>query len=109
VKEVNAAGGIMLGGRQVPIGVVEYDDRSNSVEAVKAVEPLATQDKVDFILPLWSTGLNLAVAPIMNRLSYPHLAVTTNTDRAPEPAKRWPNAAFCLGQPRTSPPSLWTS
>ena len=50
VKDVNAAGGIMLSGKRVPVEIVEYDDRSNSEEAVKAVERLATQDKVDFIL-----------------------------------------------------------
>jgi branched-chain amino acid transport system substrate-binding protein len=99
VKEVNAAGGLMLGGKRVPIEVVEYDDRSNSEEAVKAVERLATQDKVDFILSPWGTGQNLAVAPIMNRLGYPHLAATTNTNRAPELAKRWTNATFWLGMP----------
>ena len=99
VKEVNAAGGLKLGSRRVPIEVVEYDDRSNSEEAVKAVERLATQDKVDFILSPWGTGQNLAVAPIMNRLGYPHLAATTNTNRAPELAKRWPNATFWLGLP----------
>lgn len=99
VKEVNAAGGLKLGDKRVPIEVVEYDDRSNSEEAVKAVERLATQDKVDFILSPWGTGQNLAVAPIMNRLGYPHLAATTNTNRAPELAKRWPNATFWLGLP----------
>ena len=75
------------------------DDRSNSEEAVKAIERLGTQDKVDFILPPWGTGLNLAAGPILNRLGYPHLAVTTNTNRAPELAKRWPNASFWLGLP----------
>jgi branched-chain amino acid transport system substrate-binding protein len=99
VKEVNAAGGLMIGGKRVPIEVIEYDDRSNSEEAVKAIERLATQDKVDFILPPWGTGQNLAVGPILNRLGYPHLAVTTNTNRAPELAKRWPNASFWLGLP----------
>jgi branched-chain amino acid transport system substrate-binding protein len=99
VKEVNAAGGLTLGGKRVRIEVVEYDDRSNSEEAVKAVERLATQDKVDFILSPWGTGQNLAVAPIMNRLGYPHLAATTNTNRAPELAKRWQNATFWLGLP----------
>ena len=97
VKDVNEAGGIMLGGKRVPVEVVEYDDRSNSEEAVKAIERLATQDKVDFILPPWGTGLNLAVGPTFNRLGYPHLAVTSVTDRAPELAKRWPNASFWLG------------
>jgi branched-chain amino acid transport system substrate-binding protein len=97
VKDVNAAGGIKLGDKRLPIEVVEYDDRSNSEEAVKAIERLANQDKVDFILSPWGTGLNLAVGPTLNRLGYPHLAVTSVTDKAPELAKRWTNASFWLG------------
>jgi branched-chain amino acid transport system substrate-binding protein len=97
VKDVNAAGGIRLGDKRVPVEVVEYDDRSSSEEAVKAIERLANQDKVDFIFAPWSTGLNLAVAPTLNRLGYPHLAVTSVTDKAPELAKRWANATFWLG------------
>ncbi|MBR0817998.1 amino acid ABC transporter substrate-binding protein [Bradyrhizobium liaoningense] len=97
VKDVNATGGIKLGDKKLPIEVVEYDDRSSSEEAVKAIERLANQDKVDFILSPWSTGLNLAVGPTLNRLGYPHLAVTSVTDKAPELAKRWSNATFWLG------------
>lgn len=108
VKDVNAAGGIMLKsiGKKVPIEIVEYDDRSNSEEAVKAIERLATQDKVDFILPPWSTGLNLAVGPTFNRLGYPHLAVTAATDRAPELAKRWQNSFWFLGTSKPGGDSL---
>ena len=97
VKDVNAAGGIKLGDKRLPVEVVEYDDRSSSEEAVKAIERLANQDKVDFIFAPWGTGLNLAVGPTLNRLGYPHLAVTSVTDKAPELAKRWPNATFWLG------------
>jgi branched-chain amino acid transport system substrate-binding protein len=99
VKEVNAAGGIMLksAGKKLPVEVIEYDDRSNSDEMIKAVERLATQDKVDFILPPWGTGFNLAAGPILNRYGYPHLAVTATTDKAPELAKRWPNSFWFLG------------
>lgn len=97
VKEVNAAGGIKLGDKRVPIEVVQYDDRSNAEEAVRALERLINQDKVDFILPPWGTGLNLAVGPILNREGYPHLASTAVTDRAPELAKRWPNSFWLLG------------
>jgi branched-chain amino acid transport system substrate-binding protein len=96
VKEANAAGGILLKGKRVPIEVVEYDDRSNSEEAVRAVERLITQDKVDFVLPPWGTAINLAVGPTLNKHGYPHLAFTAVTDRAPELAKRWPNAFFFL-------------
>lgn len=97
VKEVNAAGGIKLGDKRVPIEVVQYDDRSSAEEAVRGIERLITQDKVDFILPPWGTGLNLAVGPILAREGYPHLAATAVTDRAPDLAKRWPNSFWLLG------------
>jgi branched-chain amino acid transport system substrate-binding protein len=97
VKEVNAAGGLKLGDKRVPIEVVQYDDRSSAEEAAKALERLITQDKVDFILPPWGTGLNLAVGPILNKAGYPHIATTAVTDRAPELAKRWPNSFWLLG------------
>src|SRR5262245_60942764 len=45
VEEINAAGGIKLGDKRVPIEVVTYDDRSSSEEAVRAVERLINQDK----------------------------------------------------------------
>lgn len=97
VKEVNAAGGLKLGDKRVPIEVVQYDDRSNAEEAARALERLISQDKVDFILPPWGTGLNLAIGPILNKAGYPHLASTAVTDRAPELAKRWPNSFWLLG------------
>lgn len=98
VQEVNAAGGLALpGGKRVPIEVVEYDDRSSSEEVVRAVERLASQDKVDFILPPWGTGFNLAVAPLFDRHGYPQLAVTAVTDKAPAFVKRWKNSFWMLG------------
>ncbi|MGE0564512.1 MAG: amino acid ABC transporter substrate-binding protein [Pseudolabrys sp.] len=99
VKDVNDAGGIKVGNKKMKIEVIEYDDRSSSEEMIKAVERLATQDKVDFILPPWSTGMNLAAAPIFHKLGYPQLAVTANTNKAPELTKRWPGLSFWLGLP----------
>lgn len=99
VKDVNDAGGIKVGNKKMKIEVIEYDDRSTSEEMIKAVERLATQDKVDFILPPWSTGMNLAAAPVFNKHGYPHLAVTANTNKALEMTKRWPNLTFWLGLP----------
>ena len=99
VKDVNDAGGLNVKGKRMKIEVIEYDDRSTSEEMIKAVERLATQDKVDFILPPWSTAMNLAAAPIFNKYGYPHLAVTANTNRSPEMVKRWPNLTFWLGLP----------
>ncbi|MCW5745557.1 MAG: amino acid ABC transporter substrate-binding protein [Alphaproteobacteria bacterium] len=99
VKEVNDKGGLMLSSlkRRVPIEIVEYDDRSNSEEAVRAFERLVTQDKVDLLFPPWGTGLNLAVGPVFNKYGYPQLAFTAVTDRAPDLGKRWPNSFWLLG------------
>ncbi|WP_353471941.1 amino acid ABC transporter substrate-binding protein [Salipiger sp. H15] len=98
VKEVNEAGGLeMPDGTRRPIEVVEYDDRSTAEDLVRAIERLATQDKVDLILPPWGTGGNLAIAPLMDRFGYPQLAVTSVTDMAPEFAKRWKRSFWMLG------------
>ena len=98
VKEVNDAGGLeMPDGKRLPIEVVEYDDRSSAEELVRALQRLATQDEVDFILPPWSTGYNLAAAPMFDRYGYPQLAATSVTDKAPEFAERWKKSFWLLG------------
>jgi len=97
VKDVMAKGGLKVGDKRLPIEIVEYDDRSNSEEAVRAVERLITQDKVDLLFPPWGTGLNLAVGPVFNKYGYPQLTFSAVTDRAPELAKRWPNSFWLLG------------
>jgi branched-chain amino acid transport system substrate-binding protein len=98
-NEVNAAGGIMLEsvGKRMPIAFIEYDDHSNVEDALAAVERLINVDKVDFILPPWGTGLNLAVAPLSYHHGYPLLAVTALNDDAPQLGKRWPNSFWFLG------------
>lgn len=40
--DLEKAGGLQVGGRRVPVKFIEYDDRSNSEEAVRAVERLIT-------------------------------------------------------------------
>lgn len=98
VHDVNADGGITLGdGRTLPVEVIEYDDRSSTEEAVRAIERLATQDEVDFILPTWGTGPNLAIGPTFDRFGYPQLAATSVTDRAPDLVARWPMSFWFLG------------
>lgn len=91
VQDVNKAGGIRVGNTKRLVEVVEYDDRSQSEEAVRAVERLISQDKVDFLLPPWGTGLNLAVAPAFKKGNFPLIAPSFITDRMPELVKRWDN------------------
>lgn len=110
VRTVNEAGGLrMPGGARRLIEVVEYDDRSLSEEAVRNVDRLINQDRVDFVLPPWGTGLNLAVGAVLNRGGHPHLAVTSVTERIPELVRRWPNAFFFLGRSSAASEALVTT
>ena len=101
VDDVNKSGGIKVGNDKRMIEVVEYDDRSQPEEAVRAVERLISQDKVDLLLPPWGTGMNLAVAPTFNKGGFPMVAPSFITDRMPELVKRWTNI-FSLLAPAAS-------
>ena len=63
-KQVNDRGGLKLKAGQRKIELIEYDDRTQPPETIKAVERLATVDKADLIMPVYGTGFNLAAAPI---------------------------------------------
>src|SRR5271163_2721358 len=80
VKDVNDRGGIMVKefGKRIPVEVVaKYDDTGETL--LRLEEKLMTQDKVDFVLPPYSTALNMAAAPIFAKYGYPELAVTANS------------------------------
>lgn len=95
--QVNARGGLNVKGGKAKIEVIEYDDQTNPGETIKAVQRLATQDNVDFIVAPYGTGLNLAVAPIFAKYGYPQIAVTAITDQIEELAGRYPSMFFTLG------------
>jgi branched-chain amino acid transport system substrate-binding protein len=103
MRETNEAGGLKLpGGQRRMIEFVEYDDRSQSEEAVRNIDRLVNQDKVDLLLPPWGTAMNLAVAPAFNRGGFPHLASTFFVERQPELVKRWTNMFLFLDRPSTA-------
>ncbi|MBT3916439.1 MAG: amino acid ABC transporter substrate-binding protein [Rhodospirillaceae bacterium] len=97
VEQVNARGGIKLKSGKAKIELIEYDDRTNPGEAIKNIQRLATQDKVDFILAPYGTGFNLATAPIFAKFNYPLITHTAITDKIDVLTKRYPNIFFTLG------------
>ena len=98
VAQVNERGGLKMkdGGRR-KVELIEYDDRTNPGETIKAVERLATQDKADFIVSPYATGLVLASAPVFAKYGYPQIAVSAITDKTAELTKRYPTIFFTLG------------
>lgn len=96
-KQVNARGGLMVGGEKRLIEVIEYDDKTNPGEHIKLAQRLAEQDKVDFVVAPYGTGFNIATAPIYGRYGYPMIAVSAITDKMDELTGRYPNLFFTLG------------
>ncbi|MCO5162057.1 MAG: amino acid ABC transporter substrate-binding protein [Mesorhizobium sp.] len=97
MKEVNDAGGLKVGDKQMKLELVEYDDKTNGEEAIKNIQRLATVDKVDFLVAPYSTGLNIAAAPAIAKYGYPQIATTAATDGVKDFAGRWPNSFWMLG------------
>ena len=78
--EVNARGGLKLKDGQRKVEIIEYDDRTQPPEAIKAVERAATVDKADWIGGPYATGFNLATAPTFAKYNYPQLTQACVTD-----------------------------
>ena len=102
-KDVNDAGGIYLKkfDRKVPVELSEYDDRSQIEEAIRLVERLILNDKVDLVLAPWGTATNLAVAPVVNKHEYPVIHFTASAMRVRQLGPRWPYSFWALVQPDT--------
>jgi branched-chain amino acid transport system substrate-binding protein len=67
IEEVNAAGGIDVGGKKLKVRLIEYDDASDTAVCVKNIEKLCTQDKVDFLFGPTGTAMMFAATPIANK------------------------------------------
>ena len=64
-EQVNAKGGLAVKGEgRRMVEFVSIDDRSEIETAVRFYEKLATDDKVDLLLPPWGSAMNFAIAPV---------------------------------------------
>ena len=77
--------------------MIEYDDHTQPPEAIKAIERLATVDKADWIVGLYSTGFNIAAVPTFTKLGYPQIPVACVTDLGAQLVKKNPRLFFANG------------
>ena len=61
--DVNARGGINVGGKKLPVELKIYDDTSDLGTSTRLIEKLILEDKVDFLFPNCSTAFLYASAP----------------------------------------------
>ena len=65
--DVNAQGGLEVGGKKYKIEVIPYDDKYQSAEAVTAANRLVSDDKVKYIIGPMGSAPALAVQPLTER------------------------------------------
>ena len=71
VAKVNEAGGVKVGNQHYKLKLVFYDDKSNPTESSRLVEKLIAEDKVDFLLGPYSSGITIPDSIVARRYRVP--------------------------------------
>jgi branched-chain amino acid transport system substrate-binding protein len=101
--EINAQGGIMAGGAKKKVEVIYYDDQSDNQTAAKLTEKLITEDKVQFLLGPYSSGITFATTAIAEKYNIISMATLAN---APNIYERGFKNVFSVLPP--GPKILWS-
>jgi len=64
IKWYNDQGGFDVGGTKYKLQLIYYDDQSSKEQVASLYTKLITDDKVDFLLAPYSSGLTLAALPV---------------------------------------------
>lgn len=80
-KTVNEGAGIKVGNETYKVKIIIYDDGSNPQTAAKLTEQLISQDKVDFLLSPYSSGLVQATSSIAEKYKVINIAPVANAEQ----------------------------
>lgn len=80
-EDLNAKGGVDVGGKKYKVEVVGYDDKGDSTEAVNVAKRLTSQDKVVAIVGPQGSGEAIPIAPIANEAKVPVVATTATNPK----------------------------
>ena len=71
VQKINEAGGVTVAGKPYLLQIIYYDDESTPARGAQLVERLIQQDKVQYVLGPYSSGLTEAIAPVTEKYGVP--------------------------------------
>ena len=74
VEQINAAGGVTVGGKKVPLELVLLDDESDATKTVSRLETLAAQGVVGY-LGGFGSDLHAAAASVAEKNKTPYLGI----------------------------------
>jgi branched-chain amino acid transport system substrate-binding protein len=70
-SRINRRGGIPVGKKHYKVKIVYYDDQSNANQSVQLYEKLINEDKVNFLLGPYSSGVTLATSTVAEKYKIP--------------------------------------
>ncbi|MEP1210004.1 MAG: amino acid ABC transporter substrate-binding protein [Rhizobiaceae bacterium] len=71
IKKIDENGGVKFGGKCYNFNVIYYDDESKGDRGATLAERLINQDKVQYMLGPYSSGLTKAIAPVTEKYQIP--------------------------------------
>jgi len=74
VEHINAAGGVSVGGKKMPLELILLDDESDATKTVSRLETLASQDVIAY-LGGFGSDLHAAAASVAEKNKIPYLGV----------------------------------
>ncbi|WP_425403269.1 amino acid ABC transporter substrate-binding protein [Hwanghaeella sp.] len=78
LERVNAAGGIKVGDRLLPVELITYDYQTDGKRAGILAEKLITDDEVDFLTAPFGSGHTKITAAVAERYGVPIIAVASS-------------------------------
>ena len=70
-EAINKSGGIKVGNKSYNVEIKFYDDKSDPAESAKLIEKLITEDKVNFLLGPYSSGITIPDSIVAQRYKIP--------------------------------------
>jgi len=71
IQKIKESGGLKVDGKCYNFNVIYYDDESKGDRGATLAERLISQDKVQYMLGPYSSGLTKAIAPVTERYKIP--------------------------------------
>ena len=71
IQKIKDAGGIKIDGKCYNFKVIYYDDESKGDRGATLAERLISQDKVQYMLGPYSSGMTKAIAPVTEKYKIP--------------------------------------
>lgn len=102
-EQVNATGGIDVGGTAHQVEIVYYDYQSKTPRAVQLAEKLITDDEVDFLFSPFGSGATKAASGVSERYGVPTIAATASSEAVYNQGYRYLFGTFTPNRTLTEP------